>query len=83
MADILHPSGSPPSSPMQSSYLSDDDAPDRAWQGGAITFMRSNQHSKERRGRWDTTGERLKAHGHGRGQGRTRAAEVKLKVLVA
>ena len=28
----------------------------RQWQGKAVSFMRSNEHSRERRGGWDLTG---------------------------
>lgn len=34
-----------------------DDRPDHLrWQGKAVEFMRSNQHSKSRDGRWDLDG---------------------------
>eukprot|EP00878_Enallax_costatus_P003846 GHUV01004062.1.p1 GENE.GHUV01004062.1~~GHUV01004062.1.p1 ORF type:complete len:1053 (+),score=249.89 GHUV01004062.1:1558-4716(+) len=36
---------------------SDDDVAHIAgWQGKEVTFMRSNQHSRERNGKWDTSG---------------------------
>lgn len=34
----------------------DDTARVSGWQGKQVTFMRSNQHSKERSGKWDTSG---------------------------
>lgn len=41
---------------VQATVLSDEDAPGVQWHGKAVSFMRSNDHSKERRGKWDTTG---------------------------
>lgn len=46
---------------MTSSYSdSDDDSASgghsAAWQGRQVTFMRSNQHSRERSGVWDVSG---------------------------
>lgn len=44
------------SSPMTTSDSDEDTAHVAGWQGKEVTFMRSNQHSKERSGKWDTSG---------------------------
>lgn len=46
-------SGSP--SPSSTALSSDDETLAPQWQGREVVFMRSNDHSRERRGRWDTS----------------------------
>jgi phosphoglucan,water dikinase len=50
-----HPTPSLPPSP-QTALSSADDVLAPAWQGREVVFMRSNDHSRERRGTWDTSG---------------------------
>jgi uncharacterized protein (DUF2147 family) len=57
--EAMASSGGSASSSYLSGTGSDTDSDDMlhiaAWQGKEVTFMRSNQHSKERRGRWGGT----------------------------
>lgn len=42
---------------VSSSDAADDDRPEHLkWQGKQASFMRSNEHSRERAGRWDASG---------------------------
>lgn len=57
--EAMASSGGSASSSYLSGTGSDTDSDDMlhiaAWQGKEVTFMRSNQHSNERRGRWGGT----------------------------
>jgi len=46
----------PPSHPQYSAFSSDDEGAASQWQGRQVKFMRSNDHSHERQGKWDTAG---------------------------
>lgn len=49
--------GSSSSSGNESSFISDDERlPGQAWAGPDTVFMRSNEHSQERQGVWNTEG---------------------------
>ncbi len=41
---------------FRSGDAGDDRLPHQQWQGRSTNFMRSNEHSRERNGAWDTSG---------------------------